>query len=269
MKNLKIVCTVFCLLIMANSIFAQRACDRWYFDANYTFLQPIEILETNGFRQVHGASFGVYYNLNPYNDKITFHLGGRINGGVTKGIRDNITLADPEGAIGKTSVYNSIADFEFVGRAIFLPQQRIKPYAELFGGLRLTAAHETLELNNSYVGYEDKTSTQVISEGSGVVGGGIGALIKITDIVDFELRLTYSQAKNAEYVDLDSYLKVNDNLTYDFAKSESKNYGLHVGFRFKIGCGSNDRRGRRVNRNTRIKRKGKTPMKKSPRSSKG
>ena len=273
MKNSKIIFTVCCLLTMATSMLAQRNCDRWYMDANYTFIQPLEELATNGFHQAHGASFGVYYDLRPYNQKINFHLGGRVNAGFTKGIRDNITLADPEGAIGKTSIYNALGDFKLVGRAIFLPQQRIKPYLELFGGLRVTTAHETLKLDQSYIGYEEKTSTQVISKGSGVIGGGVGALIKIHEMVDFDLRLSYNQAKQAEYVDLDSYLKVNDNLTYDFASSEAKNYALHIGFRFKLGCGRDDRRYNRNNRydrrNDRIRRsnrKGKTPTKKTPSS---
>ena len=276
MKTTKIIFTVCCLLTMANSILAQRACDRWYFDANYTFIQPLGAFETNGFHQAHGVSFGVYYDLTPYNQKINFHLGGRVNAGFTKGIRNNITLADPEGAIGKTSIYNALGDFKLVGRAIFLPQQRIKPYLELFAGGRVAAAHETLKLDGFYIGYEEKNSEQLISGGSGVIGAGGGLLIKIHDVIDFDLRLSYNHATNAEYVDLDSYLKVNDNLTYDFASSEAKNYALHIGFRFKLGCGRDDRgyeqndrrRSNRIrnDRNRRSNRKGRTPTKKTPSS---
>jgi len=94
-----------------------------------------------------------------------------------------------------------------------------------------------LNLKESYIGYDNQSSEQIVSSESVVWGGGAGTLIRLSDVLDLDLRVTYDQAGNTEFVDLNSYQRLETGYTYDMATAKSSNYALHVGLRFNIGCG--------------------------------
>jgi len=265
MKKLMIL--LVSLVAICETTTAQNSCDRWYMDVNYTFLQPLQNFNANGFHEGHGASWGLYYDFKPNAQKVTFHSGLRLNGIVGKNAKDNIALADPVGATAKTRVYNSIFDAQALGRIILQPQNKLSLYLEGHGGLRVSTGHEKLNLQGNYPGYDETTSTQVISKANWNWGGGIGGLIRLHPMVDFDIRLSADYSPELEYIDMDTYEKIEDNLVYDFSKSNALDYKIHIGFRFKLGCKSDSNR-RYDNRNSSPRRSrnrgGRAPSKKKP-----
>lgn len=257
--------------LFAQNASAQNHCDRWYIDANYAFLKPLQEFKTGGYHHANGGSMAGYYALIPHYQNVAFHTGFRLNAFIGKNQKDRITLADPEGARAKTRVYNGLVDLEVLARIIALPDSKISPYFEGFGGVRLSAGHERLNLIGNYAGYEDVTSTQVVSNLNWVLGGGAGLLIKLNDVLDLDLRASLDYSPKLKYIDINSYEKVEDNLVYDFSTTEALDYNLRIGIRVKIGC-DNESSSRRSYENdnytpqrqrTRTKR---TPQKRTPSS---
>lgn len=266
----KLLILLVSLVAICETTTAQNSCNRWYMDANYTYLEPLQDFKANGFQKGHGASWGLYYDFQPNAQKATFHSGIRLNGIVGKNAKDNIVLADPEGAMARTKVYNAIFDAQAVGRVIFQPQAKLSPYLEGHAGLRISAGHEKLILDGNYDGYDETTSTQVISKGNWNWGGGIGGLIRLHPMVDFDIRLSADYSPELEYINMDTYEKIEDNLIYDFSKTNALDYKIHIGFRFKLGCRKGasrkyDNRNHSPNPQSR-NQGGRTPSKKKPTS---
>jgi len=110
MKILKFVLAILLITIGLQNINAQRNCDMWYLDANFTYFQPTGDLATKGFTTAYGPSIGGYFALNPNNEKFAIHIGARVDAVLTLGKKTDVTLVDPFGANAKASVYNSLVD---------------------------------------------------------------------------------------------------------------------------------------------------------------
>lgn len=265
----KLLFLFFFLLYSSQFILAQKNCDRWYFGANYTFLQPISEFADGGFNYGNGVTFDVFYDLSPNQTKVAFHSGLHIGAIIGKGKKDKITLADPAEAAAKTYLYNAIFDVKLLGRVILFPQVKWSPYVEGFGGLRTSAGHERINLIGTHLGYEDVTSEQVVSNVNWVFGGAAGILFRLSSRVDLDLRASFDHSPKLEYINMDSYEKIEENLIYDFSKTSGTDYTLHIGFRVKIGCDNSSNQDRKYNQNNsrrsnRSYRRGKSPTKKTP-----
>lgn len=266
---------IFCETINAQFDNTQYAsCSRWYLDANYVFLKPLENFSAGGFHNGHGLSIGAYYDTNPYAQKVSFHPGLRINGIVGKTAKDNILLSDPVDAFAKSHIYNAVIDLQLVARLIFRPRTNFSPYLEGYGGWRVVTGQERLRLIDEYPEYEEITNTEIISSHQWNWGGSIGGLIRIHRNIDVDIRLSADYAPSFDYINMDSYEKIGNDLSYDFSQSHGLNYKIQIGFRFKLGCewensqncsSSNNRSQRRIRNNS----SNRTPVKKKLGKSEG
>jgi len=242
--------------LFTTSLLAQKNCDSWYFDANYVHLRPMGEFSDNGYKRGNGISFGVYYDFFPRAKSITFHGGGRMNAIFGKIRKDNITLASPANARAKTQVYNAIFDAKILGRFIFTPHSRFNPYLEGYAGFRASAGHERLKLKNSHPDFDNSTSEQQVGSANWVLGAGGGLLYHLNPKVDLDVRVSYDTSPQLKYIDMNSFEKIGDDLTYDFSESAAEDIKIHIGFRFKLGCTRtvNSKERRNTNSNTNRKK---------------
>ena len=228
-------------MIFSETIHAQyTSCSRWYLDANYIFLKPLEDFSTNGFHHGNGLSIGAYYDTNPYAQNVSFHPGLRFNGIVGKMAKDEILLSDPFDAFAKSRVFNAVIDAQLAARLVFRPRTKFSPYLEGYGGWRVITGQERLKLIDEYPDYEETTNTQVIDSHQWNWGGSIGGLIRIHPTVDFDIRFSVDYAPSFDYINMDSYQKQGNELNYDFSQSHGLNYKIQIGFRFQITCDDDD-----------------------------
>lgn len=234
MKNLLIL--LVSLVAICETTTAQNICNRWYIDINYTYLEPLKDFRINGFQRGHGFSIGGYYELTPNAQKATLHTGFRFNRIFGKNAKGRIALADPVGAEAKTKVHNTILDGQALARIIFQPQAKVSPYLGAHGGFRFITGRERLNIVGDYSDYDDKTTNEAISRGNWIWGGNIGGLVRLNSIIDFDIRLSADYSPELEYIDMNSYEEIEDNLIYDFSETKALNLKLHIGIRAKLIC---------------------------------
>ena len=255
---------------LMNITYAQYSnCERWSLGANFTITNPIEEMKDNGFRINYGATFNVLYKLNPRASKVNFHIGARMTGGAAIGERDNLTLEDPLGASARSSVYNTLLDFHFLGRIVLNPYKKIQPYFDIFGGARLVGANQDIRLTRRISDYDRKTSDRIVQSGNGAWGTGVGALVRLNRNVFFDIGTNWTQSETQKFVDMNTVSIDNDVVQYDVVSSFSNSVGVHIGFHFIFDCTPQSEKSKWKNtkdsNNSQAKRKVK---KKKPRTKK-
>lgn len=236
MKNLLFLCA---FLMITTVSWAQSSCDRWTLGIDFNFLTPLDEMKANGFKEAYGVDFDVFYNMTGYNSLASktgtsFHLGARFNVLFSPGLDGDIEFAEPAGATGEYCLYNALIDLQGVGRFIFNENGRIKPYTEIFAGPRIITGQESLELDGFFPDYEDNNSEELITDVALGWGGSVGTFIQLSPKVDFNIRMSYSQSKALDYIDLKSAdLKDNiPNYTVNNAVTDALNFQVGVRIKF-------------------------------------
>ncbi len=225
-------------LFIWSGIYAQGdPCERWSIGANFTFTQPIGEMKLNGFHSNYGLTLNAFYNLTPEVQGVNFHIGGKFSGGLSRGKRDRITLADPEGASARSSIYNTLVDLSLASRLVFGSKKSVQYYFDLYGGARLTGTNHDIRLRPRIPGYDRRTSERLTQYGNWSWGSATGILIHFRENTYFDIGVNYMSSQNNRFVDLNSYSEVDDIINYDIVNSISNSIGIHVGFHVVLQCG--------------------------------
>ncbi len=269
MKRL-LICCVFSLLAFSAANAQFNNCERWSMGANFTVTEPNLDMSFNGFRTAYGATFNVLYNMTPELSHMNMHIGARISGGVTKGERDGVILNDPDGALARSSIYNTLADMLIMGRVVMRPEKKFQYYFDYYAGGRITGANQDLRLNSITAGYDRRSSDRLVQSANWAWGTGAGVLIQFRKNAYFDFGINYMESDENRFVDLDSYSIDNeDYIQYDVVNSLSNSLGVHIGFHFTLECGEETYRDNRRNRRNRRYRttRNRKPRAKKPNTS--
>ncbi len=212
---------------------AQENCQDWYWGINYTFLQPLDNLQENGFGRTHGMSMEGLYNLSDgLKDEV--HIGLRLNTLLGEAERDDITLAIPENATAISRVFNSMFELKGVARWILAPNRKFSPYVEGHLGGRFVFGHETLRSAPFDRQFDLESNFYASTSAAFVYGLGAGALIQIAPNVDIDLSVNYDRGTRHQFIDMNSYQLEDNVISYDLTRSTIDDLTIHIGFRFLI-----------------------------------
>lgn len=223
-----------CLLAVVP-LLSQVSCDRMYLGLNYGMYLPQEELEFNNFGTAHGANMEFFYKLG-LPSVASVHLGARLGYAGTQGRKNDILVIDPVNAGARSSVYNRLLDMQVVFRFVMEWDNRIKPYAEFYGGGRFVGTAHRIRLNEEWPGYERSSTTAVFDDASWLAGAGAGVLIALSPTVDFDFRTGLNYGQLVRHGDMDSYQLQENDIEIDAAYSVIRNTVVNVGFRFKLNC---------------------------------
>ena len=229
-KKTLLFCLFSCLssLIFSQSFFNKLGCG-----INFDAKSPQGTLKDNGLTNFYGGSLELFY-VGCSEKKFRFTPGYRIGGGITKSIfGENVVLADPAGVEATQRLFNAYLQIELIGRFIYDNGNRIRPYGEVYLGMRTVAAYENYVLTEPINGYSN-SSQSIFSNGSTTAGIGIGALIQLSDVVDLNLRVANEYTGQVDHNNLsqDDYYS-----TERITSNNTHNISFSIGISTRSLCG--------------------------------
>lgn len=221
------------MMTVTLSLDAQSFFDKLSGGLNFDVKSPQTTLRDRGLTEYYGMSAEIFY-YGCTDKTFRFTPGYRFAGGLTKRISGNqVTLAQPLGAQATEELFNAYWGLELVGRLIYDKHERLRPYMEVFSGPRFTSGHEVLALNEPVPGFEN--ATEKVFGGSSLSSGlNLGALVKLGDVVDLNLRA------GMEYTGMVSHSDFNREAAYSIQEIQTPNtfiYNFSIGITFRPTCG--------------------------------
>lgn len=201
-------------LFTSSILSAQDSCNKWSFGADYRHLIPLEKLNADRYSNNNGVTFDAFY-----------HGDKKCKVAFAPGIRMSVGISDAE-----DDSYNALGDIALVGRLMLRPHSYFNPYIEGYAGTRITTAQERITDTNSF---ED--TDQRFSRASSLIGLGLGALIKINETIDLNLKGNYNYSPRMDHYNPDNFGNSQRIIT-----TNASDISLSIGLHFRIGCKSYD-----------------------------
>jgi hypothetical protein len=209
-----------------------------------TFAQPTEDLADLDYRN----GFGFY--MEAMSDDIRTRLplnlqfGGRVNVNVHGSETIETTLMSPFPGPGEFELTNQSAGFSGVVRLITPAHHRVRVYADGFAGSTVFYASESLTPTYDHPDYdvliEEDCVSDVVQNSWGFHYGVAGGLmVRISPNARIDLRTSYTQGSNLEFVNLGSLQQVEQNI-FDYHTRRSAldmlQFQLGISFDMNTGC---------------------------------